>query len=137
MPLLGALAGAYLLTYVKTYDHWVAFGVLGLVGARMIFEAFRSENNRDPAGPALDPSHGWLLLSLSVATSIDAFGAGVGMRMAGANLWLASPTIGAVAAALTYAGGGLGRTAKRRLGRKAEALGGAVLILLGIKMLQI
>ena len=138
MPLLGALAGAYLLIYVRAYDHWVAFGVLELVGGRMIYEAFRSEKNEEgPDGPGLDPSRGWTLVILSIATSIDAFGAGIGMRMVGANLWVASPAIGVVAATLTYAGAGLGRTAKRHLGRKAEVLGGLVLIALGIKMLQI
>ena len=135
MPLLGALVGAYLLTYVNAYDHWVAFGLLEIVGGRMIYEAFRPERDKD--GPGLDPSRGWTLFSLSVATSIDAFGAGMSMRMVGANLWVASPTIGIVAAVLTYVGAGVGRTAKRHLGRKAEVLGGVVLIVLGIKMLQI
>jgi len=135
MPLLGALVGAYLLSYVKTYDHWVAFGLLEVVGARMIYEAFESESDEDR--PGLDPSRGLMLVSLSVATSIDAFGAGMGMRMVGANLWVASPTIGVVAAALTCVGAGVGRTAKRHLGRKAEVVGGVVLMVLGIKMLQI
>jgi putative Mn2+ efflux pump MntP len=138
MPLLGALAGAYLLTYVKSYDHWVAFGLLELVGLKMVIEAFRGRDDPESADSrSLDPSRGWTLLTLSVATSIDAFGAGVGLRMAGANLWVASPVIGIVAAALTYLGVGLGRTARGHLGRRAEVLGGVVLIVLGIEMLQI
>lgn len=145
MPLLGAFAGTYLLTYVKTYDHWAAFGLLALVGTRMIVEALRAPDDPDgvPVETAdhqsagTDPSRGWALLSLSIATSIDAFGAGIGMRMAGANLWVASPVIGVVAATLTYLGCGLGRTAQRHLGHRAEVLGGIVLIVLGIKMLRI
>ncbi len=137
MPLLGALAGAYLLTYVKSYDHWVAFGLLELVGIKMVIEAFRGGDEESGDSRSLDPSRGWTLLTLSVATSIDAFGAGVGLRMAGANLWVASPVIGIVAATLTYLGVGLGRTARGHLGQRAEVLGGVVLIALGIKMLQI
>lgn len=137
MPLLGALAGAYLLVYVRAYDHWVAFGVLELVGAKMIIEAFRGGEGQDAAGGSADPSRGLALLSLSIATSIDAFGAGVGMRMVGANFWVASPVIGIVCAVLTYVGAGLGTAARKHLGRKAEVLGGAVLIGLGIKMLRI
>jgi putative Mn2+ efflux pump MntP len=137
MPLLGAFVGAYLLVYVQAYDHWAAFGLLTLVGLKMIVEAFR-DGEQDPAeGQGLDPSRGWTLVTLSVATSIDAFGAGMGMRMVGANLWVASPVIGVVAAALTCIGAHLGRTAGKHLGRKAEVLGGIVLIILGVRMLQI
>ena len=137
MPLLGALVGAYLLVHVRTWDHWVAFGLLEAVGLKMIFEAVRPERGDGRDGPRLDPSRGMALLSLSVATSIDAFGAGMGMRVAGANVWAAAPVIGVVAAGLTYAGAGVGRRAKRYLGRAAELLGGLVLMGLGVKMLSI
>jgi putative Mn2+ efflux pump MntP len=128
MPLLGALAGAYLIPYVRAYDHWVAFGVLELVGAKMMLEAFRGGGGQAGEANATDPSRGLPLVSLSIATSIDAFGAGVGMRLAGANLWVASPVIGIVCAVLTYLGAGLGTTARKHLGRRAEVLGGAVQI---------
>ncbi len=135
MPLLGALVGAYLIGYIRSYDHWVAFGVLELVGAKMVFDAFRGHEREDRLG--VDPSRGLPLLTLSIATSIDAFGAGLGMKLAGASLWVASPVIGIVCAALTYIGAGLGRSAREHLGHRAEVLGGAVLIVLGIKMLGI
>ena len=137
MPLIGAFVGAYLITYVRAYDHWVAFGLLELVGVRMIIEAFRDGGDQERDASGTDPSRGAALLSLSIATSIDAFGAGLGMRMAGANVWVASPVIGIVAASLTSLGGCLGRTARHRLGRKAEVLGGLVLIGLGLRMLRI
>ena len=139
MPLLGALTGAYLLVYVRAYDHWVAFGLLELIGAKMLFEALRPRRTPEPDGaPARsDPSAGWTLLGLSVATSIDAFGAGVGMHVARANLWLACPLIAGVTAGLTYLGARVGATAVARLGRSAEVVGGLVLIALGIRMLQI
>jgi putative Mn2+ efflux pump MntP len=117
MPLLGALVGAYLLVHVQAWDHWVAFGLLQLVGLKMIFEAVRPERGDAGDRLRLDPSRGLPLLSLSVAASIDAFGAGMGMRVAGANVWAAAPVIGLVTAGLTYVGAGLGRRAKRHLGR--------------------
>ena len=137
MPVLGWLAGGTVVSLISGYDHWVAFGVLELVGVKMIVEAFRGGDGQDAAGGSADPSRGLALLSLSIATSINAFGAGVGMRMVGANFWVASPVIGMVCAALTYVGAGLGTTARKHLGRRAEVLGGAVLIGLGIKMLRI
>ena len=136
MPLLGALVGA-LLVHIQSWDHWLAFGLLELVGLKMIFEAVRPPHEVAGEGVRLDPSRGVALLSLSVATSIDAFGAGMGMRVAGANVWAAVPVIGVVAAALTYVGARIGRRAKRYLGRGAELLGGLVLLALGVKMLSI
>lgn len=139
MPVLGALVGAYLYRYVRQYDHWVAFGLLEVVGARMIFEAVRHERAKQPqaGSEVFDPSRGWSLVCLSVATSIDAFGAGMGMQMVGANLWLACPLIGIITAALTYLGGSLGVRARKYLDRRAEILGGLVLIFLGFRMLRI
>lgn len=139
MPLLGALASDYLLAHVREYDHWVAFGLLEVIGLKMLVESLwpRGSKEADEETSRGDPSVGWSLLGLSVATSIDAFGAGVGMRLAGANLLIACPTIGLVAAALTYLGARTGRVAERRFGRKAEVLGGLVLVALGIRMLWI
>jgi len=119
--------------------HWVAFGLLEVVGLHMVVEAVRhwKDGPATSQGASFDPSRGLPLLGLSVATSIDAFGAGMGMRMAGANLWLACPVIGFMAAVLTYVGASLGVRAEQWLGRKAELLGGLVLIGLGVRMLGI
>jgi putative Mn2+ efflux pump MntP len=139
MPLLGALVGSLLYAYVRSYDHWVAFGLLEAIGVKMIIDAARGDDAGGPDQNArrADPSRGWTLFGLSVATSIDAFGAGIGMRIAGANVWVASAVIGVVTAALTFLGARIGARAERHLGRKAEFLGGAVLVALGFKMLQI
>jgi len=139
MPLLGALAGSLLYVYVSEFDHWVAFALLQIVGWRMVFEAVRHWKGGASAGKgdSFDPSRGLSLLVLSVATSIDAFGAGMSMRMVGANLWIACPVIGLTAALLSYVGARLGLRAEQYLGRKAELVGGLVLIGLGIKMLGI
>jgi putative Mn2+ efflux pump MntP len=102
----------------------------------MIVDVVLTRNAGDK-GTGKDPSTGWSLLGLAVATSIDAFGAGVGMRIAGANLWIACPTIGLVCAALTYLGARIGSAAEKYLGRKAEIAGGLVLMSLGVRMLWV
>ncbi len=140
MPLLGALAGTYLHVYLRAYDHWVAFGLLELVGIKMLYEALRPrppETTAVPEAARFDPSRGWSLLGLSLATSIDAFGAGMSLRLMQANLWLASAFIGAITAVLTYLGAHLGARAERWLGPRAELLGGLVLLALGLRMLRI
>jgi putative Mn2+ efflux pump MntP len=140
MPVLGALAGCYLLEHVRAYDHWVAFGLLEIIGLKMLADALwlnrRGKKDGEAAGaPKGDPSWGWSLLGLSIATSIDAFGAGVAIQVQGANLWLAAPVIGVTCAGLTYLGARLGHAAERWFGSKAEVAGGAVLMALGVKML--
>ena len=139
MPLAGAFTGQYLLRYVAAYDHWVAFGLLEIIGGKMLVEALWLSRREDPGKMAEkgDPSVGLTLLGLSVATSIDAFGAGIAIQMEGANLWIACPVIGLVCAILTWLGAKLGRTAERYLGQKAEVAGGIVLMALGVKMLWV
>lgn len=139
MPFLGALAGRYILSYVHRYDHWVAFALLELIGIKMLADALwlrrREEAEGAEKAPASDPSWGWSLLALSVATSIDAFGAGVAIQVKGASLLMACPVIGVVAAGLTYLGARLGGVAKKYFGSWAEVAGGAVLMALGAKLL--
>ncbi len=139
MPLLGALVGSLLYTVVRSFDHWVAFGLLEAVGINMLVEGAKARDASvpDSSGPGFDPSCGWPLLGLSVATSIDAFGAGMGMRLAGVNVWPAAAVIATVTVCLTYLGARLGRRARRRLGPRAEMIGGLVLIALGFNMLKI
>jgi len=148
MPVLGALASAHLLKYVKDYDHWVAFGLLEIIGIKMLLDALwlnrRGGGEEDGGAPAAargDPSWGWSLLGLSIATSIDAFGAGVAIQVQtagstrGAGLATCAAAIGLTCAVLTYLGARLGHAAERWFGAKAEIAGGLVLMALGVKML--
>ena len=75
MPIIGWLLGKNALSFVEHYDHWVAFGLLFVIGAKMIYEAFR----HIPEQIARDRTRKWSLVALSLATSIDALGAGIGM----------------------------------------------------------
>jgi putative Mn2+ efflux pump MntP len=137
MPILGALLGHFLLVYVQAFDHWIAFGLLAGIGLKMVIEALRRE--KEAACRPGDPTRGWSLVGLSLATSIDAFGAGVGMAMVLSLPWLllSASVIGITCGAITYAGMRTGALIQRLVGRKIEILGGLVLIGLGIRMLWI
>ncbi len=134
MPFLGAVGGAFLLRGLGAVDHWVAFAVLALLGGKMLWE---SSTPALAPGSASDPTRGWSLVGLSVATSLDAFGAGSGLAMTRASLWVSCPLIGIVTAFLTLAGMRLGSRLTRFAGRWAAAGGGLVLFGLGIRMLRI
>jgi putative Mn2+ efflux pump MntP len=75
MPTLGWLAGAAFHRYISSFDHWIAFGLLSLVGGKMLWEALGGHQG-ERAEPN-DPTSGWLLVALSVATSIDALAVGL------------------------------------------------------------
>ena len=133
MPILGWQAGRRLLSLISTWDHWVAFGILAAVGAHMLYNSFKPESERS----AGDPTRGWSLVLLSVATSIDAFGAGIGLGVLGSGVVLPSVIIGVVAGLMTIAGMQMGSRVSRRLGQRAETVGGVVLIALAFKLLSI
>jgi len=131
MPVFGWVLGQQLGDAVAAFDHWIAFVLLAGIGAKMLYEARGEpelENER--------PGFAWrLLIGLAIATSIDAFAAGITLPLLGAPFALSIVTIGVVTALLSGLGVLLGKHAGRLLGRKLDALGGAVLILLGLKIL--
>jgi len=131
MPIVGWLAGSQLRAYIADYDHWLAFALLGYVGGKMLWEAFCDKT----ATSSSDPTRGLNLVTLSVATSIDALAVGISMAMIGVSIWLPSIVIGLVAAALTAVGTGFGSQIGPRFGRWAEVAGGCVLILIGLRIL--
>ena len=132
MPVLGWLAGRTIVDLVAGYDHWVAFTLLALVGSRMIWESFRSRGGRSEN---TDITRGWLLLTLSVETSIDALAVGLSFAFISINITVAGLTIAGVAFLATATGFLLGRKVGSVIGRRAEALCGLVLIACGLKLL--
>jgi len=131
MPILGWLAGMTVQHWIAAYDHWIAFGLLGFVGGKMIWEAFKEEEGED----ATDPTRGLTLVMLSIATSIDALAVGLSLAMLGISIWVPSLVIGLVAGAFTVAGMLLGRRLGAMWGRGVEVFGGLVLCGIGIKIL--
>ena len=133
MPLAGWLLGRGIGRWMADWDHWIAFGLLSLLGLRMIVEALRGGDEVDAIpGRPFRPS---LMLPLAVATSIDALAAGVTLPVLGASLATALVVIGATTAVLSAAGLFAGRRFGAALGRRLDAVGGLVLIGLGTKIL--
>ena len=133
MPVLGWLAGDRLLGLIKSFDHWVAFGLLALIGGRMIYESFEMSEEEKACRP--DKTQGTRLLILALATSIDALAVGVTLPMLNAPFVLSLATIGVTTAALSVAGLFAGRRFGAVLGKRLDVVGGVVLIALGTKIL--
>lgn len=131
MPILGWLAGLTVQKWIAAFDHWLAFGLLVFVGVRMLREAGQDNASSGPA----DPTRGWSLILLSVATSIDALAVGLSLAMLGIPIWWPALVIGLVAAALTVTGMLLGRRLAHQWGGWVEKMGGLVLIGIGLKIL--
>lgn len=131
MPLLGWAAGTELARWIAHYDHWLAFGVLAYVGIKMIREARKTGQIKFSS----DPTRGWMLITLSVATSLDAFAVGLGWGMIQQNLWLGAVVIGLVAGAMTTLGLRYGSRVGTAWGYRAEVAGGVLLVAIGLKIL--
>ncbi len=131
MPVLGWLAGRAVYRHIAAVDHWIAFGLLAFVGGRMSWGAWQGEEEKRPVR---DPTSGWDLVLLSVATSIDALAVGLSLAMVGSAIVVPSAVIGVVAAAFTVTGMLLGRRVGSLWGRRVEFLGGLILVAIGVKI---
>lgn len=132
MPLLGWFAGRTVQSYIQSWDHWAAFALLVVVGAKAIRESLASES--DDKRAVMDPTRGLSLISLSVATSIDALAVGLSFAFLRVQIWYAIAVIGVVAAAFTLVGMLLGSRLGERFGRRMGAVGGAVLIAIAVSI---
>ena len=131
MPLVGSLAGLTIRDRIAEYDHWVAFGLLGVVGGKMIYESFKIT----PPGKNPNPANMVVLLLLSIATSIDALAVGITLSFLKVSIALAVTIIGLITFALSYLGVYIGKKVGHSFEGQIEAVGGLVLIALGIKIL--
>ncbi len=131
MPIAGWLAGLTVQRWIVAIDHWIAFGLLLFIGVRMIREAIAGEEERS----GTDPTRGWSLVLLSVATSIDALAVGLTLAMLGISIWFPALIIGLVAGGLTLCGMVLGRRIGAAWGPRVEIAGGVILIAIGLKIL--
>ena len=129
MPLIGYALGSSMYDMISDYDHWIAFGLLALIGANMIREGISHEEEE------LDASLDFItMLILAVATSIDAFAVGITFAMDGTSIVPASAIIGIVTLVISMIGVGIGAKVGGAFGKKAEILGGIILIAIGIKV---
>ena len=133
MAFLGWLLGTSLAQYVASVDHWIALLLLFWVGGKMIREGISQqeavlEENHE------DRTRGGPLMMLSIATSIDAFGVGLSLAFMDANITASSILIGIVSLALSIIGLLGGRRIGERFGKRAEIVGGLVLIFIGLRI---
>ena len=129
MAAIGWQAGRLAGGYIATWDHWVAFVLLVLVGVHMIVEAWRGDDDEEKPGSAM------LYVGLALATSIDAAAAGITLPLVPVEPWLSLAIIGGVTMVCCVAGYAAGRALGRRVGARLGILGGVVLIGIGFHIL--
>lgn len=131
MPVLGWLAGFSLKVIISGIDHWVAFIILFIIGCRMIYESFK----RESINSKINPLNYYVLLMLSIATSIDALIVGISFSFL--NIYILTPifAIGVVAFLMSFIGVFIGNKSNHFLEKKIEILGGIILIGIGLKIL--
>lgn len=130
MPFIVYLGGKGVLGWVEAYAHWIAFGLLALIGAKMIYEGMQEGIEEDIAEIT-----NRMMLLLAIATSIDAMAAGFSLTLLDINAYLACAIIGTTTFTFSWAGVRIGEKSDTWLENKAEIFGGIVLILIGIKFL--
>ncbi len=132
MPLIGWLAGSSIAGYISAIDHWIAFGLLSFVGGKMIYEStvFCEDDECDK-----DPKRTYILLTLAIATSIDALAVGLTLSFIDVNIVTPALIIGAITFALSLAGVYIGEKMGHFFESKIEIIGGVILIGIGIKIL--
>ncbi len=133
MPVLGWLAGENVVRFMRGFDHWLAFGLLALIGGRMIYESFSLSDEEKACRP--DQTRGARLLVLSVATSIDALAVGLSLGFIKAGILYPAAIIGIVCFVMTIIGARLGPAVGRAVGKRAELAGGLILIGIGLRLL--
>ena len=135
MPLAGWLAGHTLRNYIGAFDHWIAFGLLTIIGGRMVYGSFRLKEDSDCAGSSSCPFDTGTLTMLSLATSIDAMAVGITFSMLSVSVLLPVAVIGAVTFVLSGAGVYIGARGGHLFESRVEAAGGLILIGIGLKIL--
>lgn len=128
MPVIGYFLGGKFMDKISSFDHWVAAGLLAIIGLNMIREAL--SKNEEKVDNSLDIK---TMFMLAVATSIDALAVGISLSVFDINIWLSVLCIGVTTFLFSAAGLKIGSLFGTRYKSKAEFLGGAILIILGIK----
>lgn len=130
-PLIGWAMGKAASRFIADFDHWIAFGILTLIGAKMIWDALRREPDDEKPN-----SHSLAVLAVTaIGTSIDALAVGVTLAIIGANIIVNALAIGTATFIMVTIGTMMGRSLGEKFGHWAEAAGGVVLIAIGIAIL--
>ena len=131
MPVIGYYLGKSMYDLISDYDHWIAFGLLALIGANMIRGSFSKEEDEEQTADLGVAT----MFFLAVATSIDALVIGITLAMDGSDLVTSITAIGIVTLILSMIGVKIGSKVGDRFGKRAEFLGGVILVCIGLKIL--
>ncbi len=131
MPIIGYLAGLSIRSYLEGFDHWVAFALLAFIGSKMIYESF----TLDADEKAMHPQDLVILLTLAIATSIDALAVGLSLSFLKVEIIHPALIIGCITFFLSFLGVLIGKSIGHLFERKIEVAGGLILIGIGLKIL--
>ena len=131
MPVVGYFLGSQFARFIESVDHWIAFGLLFLIGANMIREAVTNKDDSKQTN-ALDFK---TMLFLSIATSIDALAVGISIACIQVELWSSVTVIGLTTFVFSVLGVKIGNVFGTKFKKNAEVFGGIILILIGLKIL--
>ncbi|MGV8960180.1 MAG: manganese efflux pump MntP [Stenotrophomonas sp.] len=136
-PVIGWLLGRAFAGYLEAWDHWIAFGLLGALGAHMIIAGLRPDPDAESLPTQDDGRHHsfWLLAATGLATSIDAMAVGVGLAFLDVNIAVVAAVIGLCTLIMVTLGIMLGRALGSLVGKRAEVIGGVILIVIGASIL--
>jgi putative Mn2+ efflux pump MntP len=132
-PVIGWAAGRAASSYIDAFDHWIAFGLLVAIGGKMIWDSLRRSGEEEKP-----QRHTLAVLAVTaIGTSIDALAVGVTLALIDANIIVNALAIGAATFTMVTIGVMTGRYLGEKFGRIAEAAGGLVLIVIGVKILLV
>jgi len=123
------LGGITIKSWIEPFDHWVALGILTVLGIKMIIESQKTDEDKN-----IDPLDLKVIISMALATSIDAFAVGISFAIIQVNMILAVLIIGSVTFIASMLGILFGKKTGSHFGQKMEILGGLILIAIGIKI---
>lgn len=133
MPFIGWLLGTQFSKYITAFDHWIAFVLLAFIGGRMIYESLQTAVQKDESFDRLDIKE---LFVLALATSIDALAVGITFALLPeVSIGISMALIGIITFALSFVGVVVGNKFGHRYEKKAELLGGIILVSIGLKIL--
>ncbi len=132
MPVIGYFLGASFSTFIEPVDHWIAFVLLVLIGAKMVYDAIRGDDEGEGCDSRTSVKE---IIMLSIATSIDALAIGISFALLSVDIVQAALTIGIITFALSFIGFWIGHAFGARFEKGALIFGGIVLILIGLKIL--
>ncbi|MBP7506441.1 MAG: manganese efflux pump [Prolixibacteraceae bacterium] len=130
MPLIGWLLGSTIKDLIQEADHWIALALLSFLGVRMIIEGTK------PVGQKRikNPTHWKVLITMAIATSIDALAVGISFAFLYSSIVLPVIIIGVITFLVSMSGIYMGKNAGKKIASKAEIIGGVILIAIGLKI---